>query len=238
MEIIPASGSVLVGHQQLGLFDKLGSTTAKLFHRFGINVGPAMRLGPDTVVVQSEDDEVLCAVHPLSQENITETAANILAVIDSVLDRYQRARTNNVIVDQKTEDTSVLSFNVAVWNLLGAKGHVDLLPDAARHRAFMPRDPDLLRIVRADDVQTVVMKQCLIKGTRVLGAFSFDMFPDLDQEVSAAITLEGDIPEVRCQVSIRELQTFFVGYTFLSARASGRKGEIPRIEGKMKIERK
>jgi hypothetical protein len=56
-------------------------------------------------------------------------------------------------------------------------------------------------------------------------------------ELTAAITLDGDIPEIQCRISVRELQTFFVGYTLLSARVSGRKGEMPKVHGKIKIER-
>jgi hypothetical protein len=89
----------------------------------------------------------------------------------NVCERYQAAMEKNVAVGKRREDAKTLALNEALWHAIGSQGRVELLPDEAPRRQFVPRDPTLLRAVRQDEI-----RQFLIRGARSKGCESSMLF--------------------------------------------------------------
>jgi len=221
----------------LGRIDALAKAATGYFRIFGIEVGEVVHVGEDCIAIFSKELAGIPELHPLNEKNLDGAMDRIHSVYADATARYREAREKNLAVPKRPEDARALALNEAAWNLVGSKSSVELVPDDLSNKKLSASDPTQLRIVRLDETKETLIEGALVKGGRIVEKFTRDMFPDLDREVSAIITLDGPVPEISHRLSIRELQSVFQGYTLVRARVAGRHGEIPTVKGGFASER-
>lgn len=228
--LIPVKDGADIVDGILGTTNKFIASAKALFERFLINPIGTTRIGSRGVLMRATTDN-LNDLHPLSKKNLSTTCELITGVFYETLDRYEHAYKTNKPSLRKSIDASVLALNKAGWDLLGDGGFILIFENEACATKLQLRDPQMLRVVRPDDENEAAISNCLVKGVRVVSQFTQDLFPNIDIEVDAVITIDGDIPEIENRMTVRDLQSVFVGYRYLSARVCWRKGEIPRVQG-------
>jgi len=226
-----------VGATVLGRIDELERAAGRFFLRFGIHRVDVVHLGTQSVDFYTADTDPSLQLDCLKEEKLHATVSAMKSKFNDGLSRYELARGKNVAVSKSPEDPAVLALNQAAWNLVGSAGAMELMPDEVADCNLLPRDPATLRLVQNDEPVEQLIDEALVTGVRVVSDFRFDMFPDLETLHEVLITLAGDIPEIQHRMSIQELQDLFHGYTLVSARVSGRKGNLPKVTGKIATKR-
>lgn len=222
----------------VGRIDCAVKALEKYFPLFAVEVGSVVRIADGRVEIYSKDADTLFDDEAVRAETLLKLGEAFCAVHDDVCVRYGTAAEKNAPVARKREDPRTLALNDALWRAVGTRGSVVLLPDEASCRQVVPVDPARLRAVRLDEVRQFNINGALVKGARIVDVFQLDLYPTLEREVEAIITLDGDTPEVCHRLSVVELQGLFQGFTLITARVEGRRGELPRVCGGIRVERR